>query len=141
MSQAEKFCCQPSIGFRLNMMMPGEQALGLLTEFSRWGNTTTIIIHGGCVFEFKGVFPAGDIAHGYYNLQGEAGFQGHIKLDNISSVSFQDSPHRGRTSYAFVFNDAQNQVIFKVFLGRDESGELLASQVDAFKQLQAKART
>lgn len=123
------------------MFIPGEQALGLLTELSRWGNTTTIIIHGGCVFEFKGVFPVGDVAHGYYNLQGESGFQGHIKLDNISSVGFQDSPHRGKTSYAFVFNDAQEQVIFKVFLGRDKDGELLANQVEAFKQLQANAAT
>lgn len=117
--------------------LPGEQAETLLRELADWGSTTTIILHGGCVFEFKGVFPAGEIGHGFYNLKGDKpGFEGHINLAVIDHIAFQDKPHRGRESYAFNFQDKDNQNLFKVFLGRDEQGELLQEQVKRFKQVQ-----
>ncbi|PIE25262.1 MAG: heme utilization cystosolic carrier protein HutX [Neptuniibacter caesariensis] len=117
--------------------LPGEQAEALLRELATWGNTTTIILHGGCVFEFKGLFPAGEIGHGYYNLKGtQPGFEGHINLEAIDHIDFQDKPHRGRESYAFTFQDKDNNNIFKVFIGRDEQGVLLPEQVKRFKQIQ-----
>jgi len=118
--------------------MDGRYAEALLKELATWTNTTTIILHGGCVFEFKGRFPEGTIGHGFYNLGGEApGFQGHIHLEAIKHIAFQDRPHRGRESYAFNFMDSENQNIFKVFLGRDQQGELLQEQVSAFKRIRS----
>ena len=97
---------------------------------------TTIVIHGGSVFEFGGPFPQGSVAEGFYNLQADGnGFHGHLNLQKIEQISFQTKPHRGRESYAFVFEDANGDVIFKVFLGRDEQGELISSQRDKFYQL------
>ena len=62
--------------------LPGHQAEALMVELARWGNLTTIVLHGGCVFEFKGPFPEGATAEGYYNLTGPVpGFHGHIRLD------------------------------------------------------------
>lgn len=119
-------------------VLAGEQAEVLMRKLATWGNTTTIVIHGGCVFEFKGPFPEGSIAQGYYNLDGPVpGFHGHINLDAIKQIAFQDKLHRGRQSYAFVFQDKDGSNIFKVFLGRDEQGELIPMQVDAFKKIQA----
>lgn len=119
-------------------VLAGEQAEALMRELSTWGNTTTIVIHGGCVFEFKGPFPEGSIAQGYYNLDGPVpGFHGHISLDAIDQIAFQDKLHRGRQSYAFVFQDKEGQNIFKVFLGRDDKGELIEDQVGAFKKIQS----
>lgn len=119
-------------------VLAGEQAESLLRELATWGNTTTIVIHGGCVFEFKGPFPEGSIAQGYYNLSGPVpGFHGHLNLDAIAHIAFQDKLHRGRQSYAFNFQDKEGQNIFKVFLGRDEDGELIQEQVDAFKKIQS----
>lgn len=109
----------------------------LLMALSTWGNTTTIITHKGCVFEFKGAFPKGTVAEGYYNLVGPVpGFHGHIKLDAIQGVRFQDKLHRGRQSYAFDFQDKEGRCIFKIFLGRDEEGELIPEQIDTFKRIQ-----
>ena len=54
-----------------DIVMPGKQAEALLKTISTWQNTTTIILHGGSVFEFKGVFPKGEMAHGFYNLKAE----------------------------------------------------------------------
>lgn len=113
-------------------------AEALLMALSTWGNTTTIIIHKGCVFEFKGPFPKGAIAQGFYNLDGPIpGFHGHIKLEAITQIKFQDKQHRGRQSYAFDFQDKQGSSIFKVFLGRNDQGELIPEQVDAFMRIKA----
>ncbi|MDO6512610.1 heme utilization cystosolic carrier protein HutX [Neptuniibacter sp. 2_MG-2023] len=120
----------------LNTQLPGDQAEALLRELATWGNTTTIILHAGSVFEFKGIFPKGEIGHGYYNLTGPVpGFHGHINLNSIHHINFQDKPHRGQESYAFNFQDKDDSNIFKVFLGRTEDGELIADQVSRFKQI------
>jgi putative heme utilization carrier protein HutX len=119
-------------------VLAAQHAEALLMALSTWGNTTTIVIHKGCVFEFKGPFPKGAVAEGYYNLAGQLpGFHGHIKLNAIQYVRFQDKPHRGRESYAFDFQDKDGSCIFKVFLGRDGAGELLPEQVETFKHIQA----
>lgn len=113
--------------------LPGSQAEALLRELSTWRPTTTIIIHCGCVFEFKGPFPPGTIAEGYYNLEGTLpGFHGHIRLDVIDHIGFQQQPHRGRESYAFVFTNFQGEKLFKVFLGRDNNGQIFPEQIDKF---------
>lgn len=116
--------------------LPAMQAQPLLEEFATWEKTTTIVIHGGSVFEYKGVFPQGKTAHGYFNLSsGGLGFEGHLNLEKVKEIRLQDKPHRGKESYAFDFLDEQGSSIFKVFLGRDDSGELLVYQVERFKAL------
>ncbi|MEW5248167.1 heme utilization cystosolic carrier protein HutX [Microbulbifer discodermiae] len=126
-------------GSNLAPGLPGSEAEGLMRELSSWANTATIILHAGCVFEFKGVFPPGEVAQGYYNLTSDgSGFEGHIKLAAIHRITFQTKPHRGRESCAFVFEDRDNSAIFKVFLGRDKNGDLLTEQVKFFKALYEK---
>lgn len=117
--------------------MPGELAQQLLEQLAEWGVMTTIVIHAGSVFEFKGPFPKGWVGEGFYNLEGSAtGFHGHLNLQKIQHIRFQDTPHRGRESYAFVFENAEGEAIFKVFLGRDDKGELLEQQKQQFLAMQ-----
>jgi hypothetical protein len=112
--------------------------LPLLQRLPALGGITCVILHGGCVFEFSGPFPTGTVANGFYNLQGsKPGFHGHLSLEAMARVRFQDRPHRGRASYAFVFEDARSRCLFKVFLGRDASGEVIASQLAFFRSLRA----
>jgi putative heme utilization carrier protein HutX len=112
--------------------------LPLLRRLPDLGDITCVILHGGCVFEFSGPFPAGSVASGFYNLQGsKPGFHGHLSLDAMARVRFQDRPHRGRASYAFVFEDARSRCLFKVFLGRDENRDGIASQLAFFRGLRA----
>ncbi|WP_087504810.1 heme utilization cystosolic carrier protein HutX [Neiella marina] len=119
-------------------VLPGSQAQALMTELATWRNTTTIVIVAGCVFEFKGVFPAGSIAEGYYNLAlGEMGFSGHIKLQAIESIRLMERKHRGTDSFAFVFEDRKGQAIFKVYLGRDDSHAIHPEQLEQFRQIKA----
>ena len=119
--------------------LPADQAESLLRDIAHWGKLTTIIIHGGCVFEFKGNFPKGFIAEGFYNLDsGQSGFEGHIRLSAIESITLQSKRHRGRPSYSFVFA-SEKETIFKVFLGRNENGEIFPDQLIAFNKISAAA--
>jgi putative heme utilization carrier protein HutX len=119
---------EPSLG--------SDQVLPLLRNLPGWGNTVTIVFSGGSVFEFKGPFPRGEEAEGFYNLDGPTpGFHGHLRLDALARVRFQDKPHRGRASYAFVFEDRSGNTVFKVFLGRNELGEILPEQQQEFLRI------
>ncbi|BFM10573.1 hypothetical protein R50072_07260 [Simiduia litorea] len=118
-------------------VLPGHFARALLDNLTSWGAVTTIVVQAGCVFEFKGNFPKGQLGNGYWNLDGPVpGFHGHINLAVIDHVAFQDRPHQGRQALALVFVDKKAQTIFKVFLGRDHTGALDASQVEKFRNLQ-----
>ena len=112
------------------------QVQPLLKLLHSWQKTTTVILHGGSVFEFKGQFPIGTEGRGYYNLKGTTGFEGHLNLQNLTRVSFQDTPRGGKSSYAFVFENDLGEVVFKVFVGRDENGEVIAEQAAVFQQIQ-----
>lgn len=119
--------------------LPADQAESLLSDIATWGNTTTIIIHGGSVFEFKGDFPEGKNAQGYYNLKGKTGFEGHLKLDTLDRIDLITKLHRGRLSHAFSFIK-DDETVFKIFLGRDADGNLIESQVARFHQLEETAK-
>ena len=129
MGQAEKLLASKFI-------IPGNRAEQILTDIANWGSVTTIILQIGSVFEFKGPFPKGTSGFGYYNLAGPIpGFHGHLKLDEIDHIAFQEKPHRGRESYALVFNTNEAESILKIFLGRDEAGELITSQKSRYNDL------
>lgn len=111
----------------------GDRSLELLKDIESWGPVTTIVLHAGSVFEYKGVFPAGSVGHGFYNFGvSGSGFHGHLNLKVIDHISFQEKPHRGRESYALVFMTADEEPVFKVFLGRDEHGFIFPHQKEKF---------
>ncbi len=121
---------------------PGEQALEVLQALPAWGDVVTIVLHGSCVFEYKGPFPPGEVGRGFYNLQGtRPGFEGHLRLDAIDHIGFQDRPHAGRIAHALTFNDKHGRNIFKVFLGREADGSIKTEQLAAYEQLRAQATT
>ena len=67
------------------VFVPLTQLDTLLQALPKWGKLTTIVMLSGSVFEFKGDFPEGKYAHGYYNLYSKGdGLHGHLKLDDMS---------------------------------------------------------
>ncbi len=110
--------------------------LSVLEALPAWGPVTTIVFASGCVFEFKGPFPEGEVAQGYYNLHGPVpGLHGHLHLGALAAFHFQERPHRGRESLALVFVDGSGKTVFKVFLGRDEQGAIHSHQRRMFERL------
>ncbi|OOH88882.1 heme iron utilization protein [Pasteurellaceae bacterium 15-036681] len=120
-------------------VFPAERAQDILSAITSWGTFTTIIEKEGSIFEIKERFPSGMLGRGYYNLnmKGEEGtLHGHLKLDNIAQIAFVSLPFRGKESYNIAFIAHNGQTIFKVYLGRDEQGQLLPHQVENFKTFQ-----
>ena len=114
--------------------------LELLDQISTMGPSTTIIFSSGSVFEFKGSFPGGTVGHGFYNFgTGPEGFQGHLNIEKIASVELQAKQHRGREARSFNFHHANGDLVFKVFLGRDETGEMLPNQISLFENIKESA--
>ena len=118
------------------MALSQERLLEMLTQISEMGHSTSIIFSGGSVFEYKGTFPRGSVGHGFYNFgTGALGFQGHINIEKLSSVELQIKLHRGREARSFNFHHENGDLVFKVFLGRDESGEMLSNQIKLFDRI------
>ena len=113
-----------------------DKVVSVLRDLPSWGDLVTIVSHGGCVFEYKGPFPAGKIGQGFYNLKGtQPGFEGHINLKAIDHIAFQVRKHAGRVAYALNFNDKEGANLFKVFLGRNGAGEIYPDQKYRFDLL------
>ncbi|MEZ9819562.1 heme utilization cystosolic carrier protein HutX [Shewanella sp. 10N.286.45.A1] len=123
-------------------LLPVSEKDALLTSLPEWGNMTTIVSASGSIFEFKGAFPKGKYAHGYYNLitKGD-GLHGHLKLDDISAIALISKPFRGTESHSINFFGPAGEVVFKVYLGRDKKRVLLPEQVARFKALKAELQT
>ena len=118
------------------VVLPGALAQTLLEQIASWGKVTTIVEVAGSIFEVKAPLPLGRAGYGYYNLFGAPGeLHGHLKLDAIAHISLQSKPHRGKEAHAVVFYDEQGHCIFKIYLGRDEQGDLFPEQVKQFNAL------
>ncbi|MGL4474879.1 MAG: heme utilization cystosolic carrier protein HutX [Shewanella sp.] len=116
--------------------LPSALAQELLEALPEWGNLMTIVLLAGNVFEFKGPFPKGKLGHGYFNLYSKHdGMYGHLLLSSFAAIALVSRPLRGRASYAICFFAASGDVIFKIYLGRDQAGELFPEQVHNFNQL------
>ncbi|MBE2894244.1 heme utilization cystosolic carrier protein HutX [Spirabiliibacterium falconis] len=124
-------------------VISGVQCEELLHELSQWGKLVTIIEKEGSIFEVKQPFPLGCSGYGYYNLNMHGGepvgaLYGHLKLSNVDKIALVSKPFRGKESYAFAFITKCGQVMFKIYLGRNEQRELIPEQVAKFKQILSK---
>ena len=123
------------------VMLDGSRAQEILEGLVGWGPVTTIVHSFGSIFEVKAPFPKGKVARGYYNLMGKDGeLHGHLKLDNVKNIALVSKPFMGRESHYFGFFCEQGNNIFKIYLGRNEKRELIAQQVETFKQWQQELR-
>lgn len=115
-----------------------EQLWELIGELPSWGKVTVIVQNEGSVFEFKGDFPKGSIAHGYYNfMHHKKPFHGHLLVDGLAEVALVSKPHRGVESHSLVFLSPAGHCVFKVFPGRDAEHKPIPEQVERFKRLKS----
>lgn len=120
-------------------IIEGQYSETILTELPQWGEVTIIIEKAGSFFEIKETFPIGKSAYGYYNLNlGEEtvkAFHGHLKLVHIKYIALVSKPLKGKETHAIVFISDKNQVVFKVYLGRNKQGEIYPDQIERFQKL------
>ena len=78
---------------------------------------------------------AGEIGRGYFNLMQPKGLHGHLRHERCAGVAFVERPFMGKSSAFIAFVNADGGIMFKVFVGRDETRALRTDQLARFRQL------
>jgi Putative heme iron utilization protein len=113
---------------------PGESFDYVWAELTTWEKATFIMQHAGTVLEVKGVIPPGSHGHGYFNLNGETGIGGHLKVDDLDCICFLSMPFMGLESHSVQFFNSLGEVKFSIYAGRD-GRTLISSVCESFSRL------
>lgn len=106
-------------------------------QLSQWGKLTLVVNTGDVIFEYAGALPNGTHQRGYFNLQSDEGFSGHIRATACSAIAFVERKFMGLNTASILFLNLKGDAMLKVFLGRDEKRELLPEQLEHFRSLSA----
>lgn len=115
-------------------MAPGD-FIAAMGDIAGWGEVTVIVHTDDGIMEFTGEVPPGQVARGYYNLMSRTGLHGHIRHERCAAIGFVERPFMKRASASVLFFNADGGIMLKVFVGRDEAGNLRAQQLAAFRAL------
>lgn len=113
----------------------GEHFAAAMQDIAAWGEVTLIVHTEDTIFEFTGTIPAGEIGRGYFNLMQPKGLHGHLRHERCAAVAFVERPFMGKSSAFIAFVNADGGIMFKVFVGRDETRALRSDQLERFRQL------
>lgn len=113
----------------------GDQFDKIWDTISNWESATLIVHNNDIVLEFKGKIPSGFHRHGYFNLRSSQGLSGHIKAENCCYIALIERKFMEMDTASIIFLNQNHQTIFKIFVGRDEHRQLIASQLTEFHQL------
>lgn len=114
----------------------GDRFCEVMGEVSPWGPVTLIVHTPDGIFEFAGAVPDGSLRRGFHDLSADRGFGGHLRAECCHSIVFLRRPFMGKQTASLQFLDEAGGATFKIFVGRDESGELRADQLARFDALE-----
>jgi heme iron utilization protein len=113
----------------------GGEFAAAMQDIAEWGEVTLIVHTDDAIFEFTGSIPAGEIGRGYFNLMQPKGLHGHLRHERCGGIAFVERPFMGKASAFVAFLNVDGGIMFKVFVGRDETRALRADQLARFKAL------
>ncbi|MCP3472772.1 heme utilization cystosolic carrier protein HutX [Bradyrhizobium sp. CCGUVB1N3] len=116
-------------------MAGGDRFEIAMQDIAQWGELTLIVHTDDGIFEFTGAVPAGEVGRGYFNLMQPKGLHGHLRHTRCAAIAFVERPFMGKTSAFIAFVNVDGSIMFKVFVGRDETRALRADQLARFRQL------
>jgi hypothetical protein len=119
----------------MRRLAPETAFIDAMDDISGWGDVTVIVHTEDGIMEFGGPVPKGQVARGYFNLMGRTGFHGHLRHERCAGIAFVERPFMGRTSCLLIFLNTDGGIMFKIFVGRDDKGELMADQLEKFRAL------
>lgn len=116
----------------------GDAFVTAMQDIADWGEVTLIVHTDDGIFETTAPLSPGKLGHGYYNLTEPKGLHGHLRHERCGGVAFVERPFMGKSSAFVAFLNVDGGVMFKVFVGRDETRALKADQLARFHALAAK---
>jgi putative heme utilization carrier protein HutX len=114
---------------------PGSAFAAAMADIAHWGEVTLIVHTDDAIFEFTGTIPAGEVGRGYFNLTQPKGLHGHLRHGRCGAIAFVERPFMGKSSAFVAFINVDGGIMFKVFVGRDETRALRQDQLDRFRSL------
>ena len=114
---------------------PGSHFAAAMQDIAQWGEVTMIVHTDDAIFEFTGAIPAGEVGRGYFNLMQPKGLHGHLRHERCAAVAFVERPFMGKASAFVAFINVDGGIMFKVFVGRDETRALREDQLKRFQIL------
>lgn len=109
-----------------------------MQDIAEWGEVTLIVHTDDGIFETTAPLSSGKLGHGYYNLTEPKGLHGHLRHERCGGIAFVERQFMGKSSAFVAFLNVDGGVMFKVFVGRDETRALKQDQLERFRALAAK---
>ncbi|WP_027581081.1 heme utilization cystosolic carrier protein HutX [Bradyrhizobium sp. Ai1a-2] len=106
-----------------------------MRDIAGWGEVTLIVHTDDAIFEFTGAIPAGEIGRGYFNLMQPKGLHGHFRHERCGAIAFVERPFMGKSSAFIAFINVDGGIMFKLFVGRDDTRALRGDQLQRFRAL------
>jgi putative heme utilization carrier protein HutX len=113
----------------------GGEFAAAMQDIAAWGEVTLIVHTDDAIFEFTGPIPAGEIGRGYFNLMQPKGLHGHLRHERCAAIAFVERPFMAKSSAFVAFINVDGGIMFKVFVGRDETRALRGDQLQRFRIL------
>ncbi|XXQ68591.1 heme anaerobic degradation radical SAM methyltransferase ChuW/HutW [Neisseriaceae bacterium B1] len=116
----------------------GERIVEILQTIASWQDAVTFIAHTpDAIMEVTSKLPNGNIGRGFYNFEHaeEGGIHGHIYYENCAAIYLIERPFMGKDTVSLNFINHNGGVMFKIFVGRDETGMLKPQQTQAMRDL------
>ena len=117
----------------------GSRIVEILQAIAAWDESVTFIAHTpDAIVEVSGKLPNGKVGRGFYNFdhpETDGGVHGHIYYENCASIYLLERPFMGKATCSLNFINRNGGAMFKIFVGRDEAGELKQHQIEAMLKL------
>ena len=117
----------------------GSRIVEILQAIAAWDESVTFIAHTpDAIVEVSGKLPGGKVGRGFYNFdhpETDGGVHGHIYYENCASIYLLERPFMGKATCSLNFINRNGGAMFKIFVGRDEAGELKQHQIEAMRKL------
>lgn len=128
--------CLPEENVR---QIEGSRIVEILQAVAAWDESVTFIAHTpDAIVEVSGKLPNGKVGRGFYNFdhpETDGGVHGHIYYENCASIYLLERPFMGKATCSLNFINRNGGAMFKIFVGRDEAGELKQHQIEAMRKL------
>jgi len=117
----------------------GSRIVEILQAVAAWDEAVTFIAHTpDAIVEVTGKLPGGKVGRGFYNFdhpETDGGVHGHIYYENCAAIYLLERPFMGKDTCSLNFINRNGGAMFKIFVGRDEAGELKQHQIEAMRKL------
>ncbi|MBI1203565.1 MAG: heme utilization cystosolic carrier protein HutX [Rhodopseudomonas sp.] len=116
-------------------MVPSRCFLAVMDDVATWGPVAVPLNTADGIVEFNLTLPRGEIKADYFYWLQDGPIRGRLRISRCAGIAFVERPFLGRPSAAVLFFNRDGNLMFKIFLARDDNHQLDPKQVEQFRAL------